>query len=271
MKKTLVGITTDGTRKEIFKVIQNIRESLARAGLKPVFSIASEREFEDLEDIICMPVKEFDYTQNILKAIDKGVEKFRPDYIATLGDDFEGAAEHIDSILKPAMEGGVSFGNWGPLAGTYAKMRYASFLFASRVANACKGIEPSMECTYNFDRDFGDLVQVYSGVFAFSAKDWANVRKRMKEIFGKDTLGWALEAAVLMTCFNLRLPVVTSFCHQGNEANQPVRGEKETRVQQLRDAFECANAYLGHTKQYDILRKVKRFEGKMIDAVESLA
>lgn len=54
------------------------------------------------------------------------------------------------------------------------------------------------------------------------------------------------------------------------EKNDPVMGERDTRLVQMEDAFMCTNKFVEFTKQYEKLNKLLGIQSKMIKIVENL-
>ena len=285
MKSALVAISTTGTRKETFDVINHISKSLNGIGVKPVFSICSDNRqiFADkpFKDTVCFSLKKsgsFDYTYYTIEAIQRGVEAFEPDFISTISDDFVLPAKKFKNVISPLLNGlDATFGSWGSnkIASTYPKFQYVSELFVNRIANfALKSSNLNyknlLSYSSDYKSDFSDMVQIFTGIFAFRKESWASVLDKMLEIFGSEKLRWSLEVALLLISVETGLNIKNVVCNREKEINPPISGERTTRIIQMKDVFEHTNVFLKYSKQYEKLKEITEVQSQMIKIVETL-
>ena len=284
MKTALIAISTNGKREDILEVINNVKTSLKKINVKPVFSIcADETDIilnKPLEDTIYFSLKpeKFDYTRHNIEAIERGISHFNPNLISIIADDFVMPAKKFSSLIKPLLNGyDATFSCWGSnkIASTYPKFQYVSELFLNRITNvAPKTSIPDYEkmLSYSFDykSDFSCTTQIFCGIFAFHKECWTKTLARMVKIFGTTKLEWSLEVASLLSAKALGLKIINVECDKIKEKNSPVLGEMPTRIVQIKDAFECVNTFLKYTKQHDKLQKMSKIQSEMIKVIEDI-
>lgn len=284
MKSALVAISTTGTRKEIFNVIKYASKSLNGAGIKPVFSICSDNLeifTKSPKDTICFSLKNsggFDYAYNTIETMQRGIEAFKPEFISTVADDFIYTAKEFKNVIMPLVNGYDStFASWGSnkIAATYPKFQYVSELFVNRIANfASKSSTLDFKnlLSYSFDykSDFSNMIQIFTGVFAFRKESWTKILGKTLEVFGSVKLRWALEVVLLLMSFYADIKIKNVACNKIKEINPPISGERTTRLIQMKDAFEYTNIFLKHSKQYEKLKKITEVQSEMIRIVENL-
>lgn len=285
MKSALVAISTTGTRKETFDVIKYVSKSLNEVGVRPVFSICSNNLdfFSDkpFKDTICFSLRSpgnFDYTYYTTEAIQRGIEAFEPDFISTIADDFVSPAKEFKNVIIPLLNGwDANFGCWGSnkIATTYPKFQYVSELFVNRIANfASKSSDLNYKdlLSYSLDykSDFSDMIQTFTGIFAFRKESWVRMLDKISEVFVSKKLGWYLEIALLLVSIDAGLKIKNVVCSRIKEKNPPISGEKATRVIQMKDAFEYTNVFLKYSKQYEKLKKMPKIQSEMTRIVKNL-
>lgn len=284
MKTVLVAIPTNGKRNDIFNVIEYTSKSLKELNVKPAFSICADdttgfnsRQLDNT--VVCsLNPEKFDYTHHVAEAIKQGIAKFNPDFVSTIADDFVFPAKQFSKLIEPLLNGyDAAFGCWGSneIASTYPKFQYVSELFVNRITNtSSKQATPDYKnmLSYSFDYnfDFSDMIQIFSGISAFTKESWNNTLNEMFKIFGTTKLGWSLEVISLLVLKELKSNVKNVECERVKESNPPNLGEATTRIIQIKNAFDCTNTFLKHTKQYEKLEKFLRIEEEMIKIVEDL-
>lgn len=285
MKTALIAIPTNGKRNDISDVIKNIRRSLNEIGVKPVFSICSDNRQifagKSFKDTFCFSLKKsgsFDYTYHTIKAIQRGIEAFEPDFISTISDDFVLPAKKFKNVIIPLLNGrDATFGSWGSnkIASTYPKFQYVSELFVNRIANfALKSSNLNyknlLSCSSDYKSDFSDMIQIFTGIFAFRKESWTSVSDKILEIFGSEKLRWSLEVALLLISIETELNIKNVVCNRVKEINPPISGERTTRIIQMKDVFEHTNVFLKYSKQHEKLKEITEVQSQMIKIVENL-
>ena len=284
MKTTLIAIPTSGKRKDIFYVIESIRKSFDGTDMKPLFSVCADDEtlfnVRQLDNTLVFSLnpEKFDYTHHIIEAIKRGTEKFNPDFVSTIADDFTVPAKQFSKVIEPLLNGcDATFGCWGSneTASTYPKFQYVSELFVNRITNAASktsipDYENMLSYSFDYESDFSDMTQIFCGIFAFRKDCWTRTLDRMMKIFGTTKLGWSLEVAVLLALKDLGLKATNVACNKVKETNLPVLGEKSTRLVQIKDAFECVNIFLKYTKQHEKIQNLSKIQSEMTKVIEDI-
>ncbi len=285
MKTALVAIPTTGKREDILDVMKNVRNSLEKINVRPVFSICADDTTiitnKSFKDTICFSLRteKFDYTHHIMEAIKHGIEEFNPDFVSLIPDDFIIPAKKFGNLIKPLTSGSdVTIGFWGSnkIASSYPRFQYVSELFVSRIANAASTVNQAtdykklMSYTFDYKTDFLGLVQLFTGLFAFKTDKWKSVSKKIDEIFHSAKLGWSLEILIFLLAADMKMKIKNMSCNRVKEKNDPVMGERDTRLVQMEDAFMCTNKFVEFTKQYEKLNKLPGIQSKMIKIVENL-
>ena len=284
MKTALIAIPTNGKREDILDVIKNIHTSLEEINVKAVFSICADETDSILSkyhgDTIFFSLRpeKFDYTYHNIEAIKRGILHFNPDFVSIIADDFVIPATKFGNLIRPLLdEYDAVFGSWGSneIAATYPKFQYVSELFISRMANVApksSSVNYNSMVSYTFDykSDFSNIVQLFTGLFAFKIEKWNLILDRLIQIYGSTKLGWSLEIPVFLSSHDKGMRIISVACDKVKEDNSPIYGERITRLTQIKDVFESINKYLEFTNQYEKLNKLVTIQSEMIKVVEDI-
>lgn len=264
-------------------MIKNIRTSLKRINVRAVFSICADNQDiivkKSLKDTICFSLKpeEFDYTHHFVEAVKRGISEFKPDFISTTADDFIIPSKRFSNMIKPLLgKCDLTFASWGSqkVADSYPKFQYVSELFVSRIINiaSSKSSITNQITSYTFDykKDFSNIIQLFTGLFAMKTYKWNSVLSRIMEIYGSTKLGWSLEVLVLFLGHDMGLKIMNAPCDRFKEGNSPVKGERFTRIKQMEDVFRHTKHYLEFTKQFEKLNKITKIQSEMIGIVNEI-